>query len=525
MKKEFKFFTATVFILWALFLGSTALALHSVRFERTMQAFFSANVQLISDYLYEAGSVLDSGIVTNRREFADLTDVLTDRFQDYPAIVQNLRELNQYFASAAAGESIDASRVQRNLAAIEGVLLQQHAAERDVAEELRRSEIQFIIMLLLSAGLASIGISLAAGRFRRKIQAVSNGELTDELKELLEAAEDCLKRLAESFGSLHNDPLLSSLSDEELTSETAMLPSIHYSAGSSAGVIHEGLDSITHSISWLDNTVGEQMSGHKSYKAEHTSTTDVLQNAVNASIELEQSLHELSFMMKNGSSAIVQELDEIRSIERQIRGILELIPIINTLAERTALLSMNASIESAHAAEHGLGFAVVAEEIGKLAVQAGESTEHIGSFLQKTIERVESAFASCERNAGLFDDLQSRLAEVDSMSSAVSEELSSILHQVSSIDQTDYELLEGLESIQRLVSTLQTSVSTINRNLDSTESTLEADVHQKICSLVESSNECLSSVHHKVIQRNAELRAVKIRVAEVMKNFPDSIDI
>ncbi|GAB6089556.1 methyl-accepting chemotaxis protein [Spirochaeta dissipatitropha] len=525
MKKEFLFFTTTAVILCALFFGATASALYSVRFERTMQAFFSENIQQLSDYLHDAGSILDSGTSTNRGEFLNRTNMLANRFPDYPAVVQNLRQFNQNLVSAAAGDNLAASRLQSNLSGIENFLSQQLMEERAAAAKLRQTETRLIILLLLAAGICSIGIFLAAGRFRRTIRAVSKGRLTPELSELLNAAEDCLRLLTESFRSLESDPLLSSLPDQDISPETASLPDIQKSEDSPAEVIRERLDYITNSITRLESTIREQMSNQQISKTEYSSASEALQNAVTESIELEQMLHELSFMMKNGSTAIVQELDEIRSIEREIRGILELIPIINTLAERTALLSMNASIESAHAAEHGLGFAVVAEEIGKLAVQAGESTEHIGSFLQKTIERVESAFASCERNAGLFDNFQSRVDELDTLSSAVSNELSASLHQVSSIDQRDHELFDSLESIQRLVSTLQTSVSTINRHLERTETSMDADTLQQLCHIIESSNECLSSAHRKVIQRNVELRAVKSRVAEVMKNIPDSLDI
>jgi Methyl-accepting chemotaxis protein len=61
---------------------------------------------------------------------------------------------------------------------------------------------------------------------------------------------------------------------------------------------------------------------------------------------------------------------------------------VQSIANKTNLLSLNASIEAARAGESGRGFAVVAQEIGKLAMQSQEAVEKIDSTLTDLAARI-----------------------------------------------------------------------------------------------------------------------------------------
>lgn len=69
--------------------------------------------------------------------------------------------------------------------------------------------------------------------------------------------------------------------------------------------------------------------------------------------------------------------EEMKQFQQSFASISELIHLIEDIAAQTQLLALNANIEAAHAGEHGLGFAIVAQEVSKLALQSRQSASQI----------------------------------------------------------------------------------------------------------------------------------------------------
>ncbi|MFC0141609.1 methyl-accepting chemotaxis protein [Erwinia mallotivora] len=75
----------------------------------------------------------------------------------------------------------------------------------------------------------------------------------------------------------------------------------------------------------------------------------------------------------------------------EISGIVSL---LDGMSLQTRLLSLNASIESAHAGIHGRSFSIEAKEIGMLAEQSGTSTRNIDRLISRTHQHIDKGFSS-----------------------------------------------------------------------------------------------------------------------------------
>jgi methyl-accepting chemotaxis protein len=126
------------------------------------------------------------------------------------------------------------------------------------------------------------------------------------------------------------------------------------------------------------------------------------------------------------SAAIRSSSEIIDVLGRRADEIGKIIEVIDDLAEQTNLLALNAAIEAARAGEHGLGFAVVAEEVRKLAEKSTQSTKEISDLIQgiqkearEAVENMEKSTAMVQQGLELGGDLNVALNKISDVVSEV----------------------------------------------------------------------------------------------------------
>jgi methyl-accepting chemotaxis protein len=170
-----------------------------------------------------------------------------------------------------------------------------------------------------------------------------------------------------------------------------------------------------------------------------------------------------------GGAAINLMNESMNAIHAQSAEMLEIVKIINAIADRTNLLALNAAIEAARAGEQGRGFAVVADEVSKLADQTAQSIKRVNSRIDSMSQEIRSGLENVGRST---DNLRFVIQDIESIRATLTEFMSAMFEQskayrqvvqdISSVEDLAKNIRQTSEEQKSSLSEISQSVAELN---------------------------------------------------------------
>ncbi len=340
----------------------------------------------------------------------------------------------------------------------------------------------FVILIIFLYTLYSSIVSTIKSITAQFDEIAKNKDLS---KDIVVETEDELKDISESYNSLRQEldrtlfEVTKSVSDVAQASEEEKRTAhdVEESAKEQVELLQEA-KTITTEVGTSSNTAAQKaLQTYENLKDSYSALENMIGNLSNAISNIEEN-----------SQKTIQMKEQIDSVSSQTQEIRSILSIIKDIAEQTNLLALNAAIEAARAGEHGRGFAVVADEVRKLAERTQKSLTEVETTTSVIVQGVVEVQDAIDKSAvdaqtvieqtqsviELADETKEKTKNSMDNSHEVSEEITNISTHMKELIETSQKVEDSAHQNNKIAFTLLD----ISDNVTKIISKLNADISQ-----------------------------------------------
>ena len=262
----------------------------------------------------------------------------------------------------------------------------------------------------------------------------------DEIGELATAINKMQNELRELISGVYKSSEKVAASSEELTASSAQTNEIIQQVAQNANEMNEGAIKQHDTVNDLQVTVDDMRVKmhelHASAKEMGELAKVTQDKALDGKEKVAFAIEKIQQIAEQSRTS-AEVVDNLGKRSQEIETIVD---TISDIAAQTNLLALNAAIEAARAGEHGRGFAVVSDEVRKLAEQSATAAQNISELIAKILDDTNSAIKSMELGAvGVKEGSQSV--------SATGEAFALIEEQVENLNANIQKSVDYIESV------------------------------------------------------------------------------
>ncbi|MGM0846450.1 MAG: methyl-accepting chemotaxis protein [Bacillota bacterium] len=331
---------------------------------------------------------------------------------------------------------------------------------------------------------ARLNTNIQVNSWKNEEEALAAKEKAEEIIHSVSNSIESLRSF--SIGLKENISITGSISSDVTKTFNEMAASIEHQAVS--------VSDINRLVMEGNSSAGDVFGGSNAMKKLTESSVEVTKAATEKIESLDTEIDHLSSIMNQTRNTMSQ-------LEQDSTQIGEILNVINSISEQTNLLALNAAIEAARAGEHGKGFAVVADEVRKLAEDSQGSTQKITGILNKIKTNTDSAATQVENGAKAVLTSQENTKEIKSVLEHVSSNGNEVMKQAEKIDHLIQALIKSssktTEEVNAVSSVTEQTAAGVEEVLASVE-----EQNSKVSDIVNNYNSLEDSIQtlYKVVK-------------------------